>query len=264
MRIGFIGGGNMAEAMIKGMTSHGMKGILVSDPSEKRRLHLKDAYGVEITASNEDVVSSSSIIILAVKPQVMAKVLDEVGVKISEDRTVVSIAAGISLSFLAERIRSKKLIRVMPNTPALVQEGMTVVSLCECLSDGDMSVIREVFMSIGKVITLPEKYMDIVTALSGSGPGFISLFVEAAIQAGIRRGLGEDDATALMVQTLLGTARLLETGISPVNLRNMVTSPGGTTAAGLEVLTREGFTEMVSAAVDAAARRSEELGRGKA
>jgi pyrroline-5-carboxylate reductase len=264
MRIGFIGGGNMAEAMIKGMASHGMEGILVSDPSESRRRHLKDTYRVESTASNNEVVSACSIIILAVKPQVMGKVLDEIRVNITEDKTVVSIAAGISLPFLAARLRSKKLIRVMPNTPALVQEGMTVVSFSESLSDSEISAVREIFMSIGKVIALPEKYMDIVTALSGSGPGFISLFVEAMTDAGTRRGLGDADARTLMIQTLLGTARLLETGISPVKLRDMVTSPGGTTEAGLEVLRREGFTEMISTAVDAAARRSEELGRGEA
>jgi len=261
VKIGFVGGGNMAEAIIKGITSLGSKDILVSEPGEERRGYLRDNYGVKTTGFNIDVISSCSIIILAVKPQVMGDILDEIRSEVTEEKTIVSIAAGITLSYLSSRLKTKKLIRVMPNTPALVQEGMTVISLCECFSENDISVVREIFMSIGRVITLPEKYMDIVTALSGSGPGFISLFAEAMIDAGISRGLGRDDATTLMTQTLLGTAKILETGIGTGKLRDMVTSPGGTTAAGLEVFKKEGFTDIIKAAVDAAANRAEELGR---
>lgn len=257
--IGFIGGGNMAEALIKGMTAHGMKDIIVSEPREDRREYLQQTYGVKITELNKDAASSCDIIILAVKPQNMAAVLDEIANLITEEQTVVSIAAGITLSYLRSRLKTRKLIRVMPNTPALVQEGMSVMSLCECFSDKDIASVREILMSIGRVLTLPEKYMDAVTALSGSGPAFIALFIEAMIGAGERMGLQRDNASELAIQTLIGTERLLETGMPPERLREMVTSPGGTTEAGLKVFEEKGLKDIVVEALQAAMRRAEEL-----
>jgi pyrroline-5-carboxylate reductase len=199
--IGFIGGGNMAEAIIKGIT-HGY-----------------------------------------------------------EEKTIVSIAAGITLSYLSTRLKTRKIVRIMPNTPALIQEGMSVMSMCECINGKDIEVIRDIFMSVGRLLTLPEKYMDAVTALSGSGPAFISYFVEAMIEGGVSRGLSEDNANALVVQTLLGTARLLDTGMNPSKLRGMVTSPKGTTAAGLAVFEEKGLKEIVVAAIAAATERAKELGK---
>ena len=149
----------------------------------------------------------------------------------------------------------------MPNTPALVQEGMSVMSLCECFSDNAISVVREILMSIGKVITLPEKYMDAVTAVSGSGPAFFALFVEAMIDSAVKLGLSDDDARTLAVQTAIGTAKLLDTGMSPSKLREMVTSPGGTTAAGLKAFNDKGLMDTVLAAITAARDRSVELGK---
>ena len=260
MKTGFIGGGNMAEAMIKGMTSQGMMNIHVSDPKEERRQYIRKNYNVETTESNTQVVRSCDIIILAVKPQNMDKVIEEIGEEVTENKTVVSIAAGITLAFLSSRLKTKKLIRVMPNTPALVQKGMTVMSLCECFSDRDVAVVREIFMSIGEVITLPEKYMNAVTAVSGSGPAFIAYFIEGMIESGIKLGLTNDDARILAVQTAIGTSQLLDTGMSPSKLREMVTSPGGTTAAGLKTLDEKGFKDILSAAIEAAKNRSEELG----
>lgn len=259
--IGFIGGGNMAEALIKGMTSHGMRDIIVSEPREERRKHLEQSYGIATNPLNTQVASSSSIIVLAVKPQNMAAVLDEIAGVITEDKTVVSIAAGITLSHLQSKLKTKRLVRVMPNTPAIVQEGMTVMSLCECFSDGDISTVREMFMSVGRVLTLPEKHMNAVTALSGSGPAFVALFVEAMVEAGVAMGLSRDNASELAVQTLIGTARFLETGMTPEKLREAVTSPGGTTAAGLNVFGERNFTGIVGDALRAALRRAEELGR---
>lgn len=261
IKIGFIGGGNMAEAIIKGMVEGGRWSILVSEPREERRRHLEQRYGVKTLYSSGEIVSSCNIIVLAIKPQDMETVLDEIGGLVTEEKAVVSIAAGITLSYLSTRLKTRRLIRVMPNTPALVQEGMTVLSLCECFPDRDISLVREIFMSIGKVIILPEKYMDVVTALSGSGPAFIALFAEAMIEAGIRRGLGSDVAETLTIQTLLGTARLLESGIAPKRLREMVTSPGGTTAAGLEVFEKKGLMDIIITAIEAATKRAEELGR---
>jgi len=259
--IGFIGGGNMAEALIKGMTSHGMREIIVSEPQEERRNYLERSYGIMTSPLNKPVASSCSIIVLAVKPQNMAAVLDEISGVITEEKTVVSIAAGITLSYLQSKLKTRRLIRVMPNTPALVQEGMTVMSLCECFSDRDIATVREMFMSVGKVLTLPEKYMNAVTALSGSGPAFVALFVEAMVEAGVKMGLNRDNALELAIQTLIGTARLLETGMTPETLREMVTSPGGTTAAGIKVFGEKDLMGLVGDALLAALKRAEELGR---
>lgn len=259
--IGFIGGGYMAEALIKGMTSHGIRDILVSEPREERRRHLEEAYRVMTKNVNKAVALSCSIIILAVKPQSIASVLNEIKEVITDEKTIVSIAAGITLSYLQSKLSTKRLVRVMPNTPAIVQAGMSVISLPECFSDSDVSAIREIFMSVGKVLFLPEKHMDAVTALSGSGPGFLALFIETMRDAGISLGLDRGNAVELAVQTLVGTAKLLETGISPEKLREMVTSPGGTTAAGLKVFNERGLSGLVGEALRAALRRAEELGR---
>ncbi len=261
--IGFIGGGNMAEALIKGMTSHGMRDLLVSEPREERRRYLEESFGVMTSHLNKPVASSSDIIILAVKPQNMGLVLDEISDVITEDKTVVSIAAGITLAYLQSKLKTKRIIRVMPNTPALVQEGMTVMSLCECFSDSEINIVREIFMSVGKVLTLPEKHMNAVTALSGSGPAFIALFVEEMVNAGVKMGLSRDNASELAVQTLIGTARFLETGMSPERLREMVTSPGGTTAAGLLVFGEKDLAKAVEDALQAALTRAEEMGRNR-
>lgn len=258
---GFIGGGNMAEALIKGMTGQGMKDIFVAEPREERRTQLERSYGVRTTGSNTEVVSSCDIIILAVKPQNMESVLGEISQEVTKEKTVVSIAAGITLSYLGSKLRTDKLVRVMPNTPALVQEGMSVMSLCDCFYGREVDVVKSILMSIGRVLPLPERYMDAVTALSGSGPAFIALFVEALTESGVAMGIGRADAAALAVQTLLGTAKLLDTGMSPEKLREMVTSPGGTTAAGLKVFNERGFVPLVGDALDAARRRAEELGR---
>jgi pyrroline-5-carboxylate reductase len=259
--IGFIGGGNMAEALIKGMTTEGMTDILVSEPREERRKELMRYYGIKATHSNLEVAATCSIIILAVKPQNMEAVLGELSDVINNTKTVVSIAAGITLSYLQSKLKTKKIIRVMPNTPALIQEGMSVYSLCECFTGKEIDIVKSILMSVGRVIALPERLMDAVTALSGSGPAFIALFVEAMVEAGEKLGLSRSDATELAVQTTLGTARLLDTGMSTEKLRQMVTSPGGTTAAGLKVFEEKGLKTMVADALVAAKNRAEELGR---
>ncbi len=259
--IGFIGGGNMAEALIKGIVRSGMKDIMVSEPREERCAYLEKTYDVKSTTDNKEVVENCSIVILAVKPQNMDDVTSEISGSITPDKLIVSIAAGITLSYLTARLKTSNIVRVMPNTPALVQEGMSVLSLCECIRDREMGLVREIFMSVGKVLVLPEKYMDAVTALSGSGPGFIAFFVEKMIEAGTMVGLNSDHASELAVQTLIGTAKILETGMPPDRLREMVTSPGGTTAAGLKVFQERGFKDIVAAVLQAAVARSKELGR---
>jgi pyrroline-5-carboxylate reductase len=262
--IGFIGGGNMAEAIIKGVRSQESgvrRDIFVSEPREDRRKYLEQTYGVKTTPDNRELTSSCNIIILAVKPQNMAAVLDEIADLITEEKTVVSIAAGITLSYLQSKLKTKKLVRVMPNTPAIVQEGMSVVSLCECLPDKEIAVVRDIFMSIGKVVTLPEKYMDAVTAVSGSGPGFIAFFLESFIKGAELLGLSPDVSYELSIQTFIGTTKLLETGIPPEKLRAMVTSPGGTTEAGIRIFEENKLKDIVYEALVSAKRRAEELGR---
>jgi len=259
--IGFIGGGNMAEALIKGMTAEGMKNILVSEPRKERGQELEKAYGVKTVQSSREIAASCDIIILAVKPQNMESVLDEISDVIDDTKTVVSIAAGITLSYLQSRLKTGKIVRVMPNTPALIQEGMSVYSLCECFTGSEVNIVKSILMSIGRVIALPERLMDAVTAVSGSGPAFIALFIEAMIEAGEKLGLSRNDATELAVQTALGTTKLLDTGMSTEKLRQMVTSPNGTTAAGLKVFEEKGLKPIVFEALLAAKNRAEELGK---
>lgn len=264
MKIGFIGGGNMAEAIIRGMINSAQftagRDIIVSDPNAGRREHLEKIFKVITVSSNREVAETADMLILAVKPQNMDAVINEVRDLVTGEKTVMSIAAGITLSYLSARLKTNKIIRVMPNTPALVQEGMSVMSLCECFSDPGLRVARDILMSVGKVITLTEKHMDAVTALSGSGPAFIALFIESMIEGGVKLGLSESDAMTLAVQTAVGTARLLEAGMPPARLREMVTSPGGTTAAGLAAFHEKALKETVAAALRAARDRSRELG----
>jgi len=263
--IGFIGGGNMAEAIIKGMVLSSrinVQGeIHVAEPNEERRMYLQQAYGISATASNKEVAASCNIIILAVKPQNMESVLDEIANDITDKKVVVSIAAGITLSYLASKLKTELIIRVMPNTPALVQEGMSVMSLCGCFYGKELDMVKSILLSVGKVLVLPEEQMNAVTALSGSGPAFVALFTDAMTDAGVKLGLNRSDAVELAVQTVLGTAKLLDTGVSAENLRKMVTSPGGTTAAGLKVFEEKGFMGIVEEALKAAQVRADELGR---
>lgn len=256
----FIGGGNMAEALIKGMTAHGMKDIVVSEPREERRTHLEKSYGIKTSPNNLDAVKAANIIILAVKPQQMSGLLDEIGNAVTEDKAVVSIAAGITLSYLQGKLKSAKLIRAMPNAGAFAGEGMTALALCECFAGKEINAVKEIFMSIGRVMMMPERHMDAVTALSGSGPAFIALIAEAMVEAGVKMGLSAEDAFGLCVQTLTGTAKLLDGGLSPEKLIAMVKSPGGTTEAGLRVLDKREVRAAVVEAVIEAKRRAEELG----
>ncbi len=262
--IGFIGGGNMAEAIIKGMIQDSRfktHDILISEPRQDRQRYLEQAYHIKTTSDNKEAASNADIIILAVKPQNMVEVLTEISEIITDEKTVVSIAAGITLAYLQSKLKTPRLIRVMPNTPALVQEGMSVISLCSCLPMEIVAPVRDIFLSIGKVMHLPEKHMDAVTALSGSGPAFIAYFIEGLINAGEKMELSSDDASELAIQTLIGTSRLFESGMSPKKLREMVTSPGGTTAAGLNTFEQMGFQSIIIEALQSALNRGRELGR---
>ncbi len=258
--IGFIGGGKMAEALIKGITSQGNKNIIVSDFLEARRRHLETTYGITITESNKKVAAIGKIIILAVKPQDMATVLDEIADSITEEKIVVSIAAGLTIDYFQKRLMTKKIARVMPNTPVLEKEGMTAISFSKAFTEQDAATILALFTSVGKVLILPENNINAISALSGSGPAFIALFLEALINAGVHMGLSSEHANQAAIQTLIGTAALLKTGMTPEHLRIMVTSPGGSTAEGLRTFGQKKLQDTVTSALLATLKKAEELG----
>jgi len=263
--LGFVGGGQMAEALIKGLLSRELLKpgqITVSDLSEVRRSHLKKTFGINTTSENKEVVKGSEIIILAVKPQVISIVLKEIRPVVSSDRLVVSIAAGITVHSLEKGLPDDtRVVRVMPNTPAMVQAGAAALCKGTAARPGDLDMVRQILETVGKAVVVPESLMDAVTGLSGSGPAYVFTFIEGLIEAGVREGLPRTIAQELVVQTVLGAALMCQnTGKHPAELTTMVTSPGGTTVAGLHVLERGALRGIILDAVRAATERSRELG----
>jgi pyrroline-5-carboxylate reductase len=263
--IGFIGGGNMAEALIKGLLAGGLPAaaLLVAEPAAERRTFLADRYGVQVSAGNGPVVAGSSIIVLSVKPQVAPVVLAEIGGDLSSAKLLITIMAGVRTDMIeAACPAGTRVVRVMPNTPALVLDAASAIAVGMNATADDLSLARRIFELVGKCWPVDERLMDAVTGLSGSGPAYVLTFIEALSDAGLKNGLTRDVAFGLAAQTVFGTAKLLlETREHPALLREKVTSPGGTTIAGLHVLEKEGFRGTVINAVDAATARSKELGR---
>ncbi len=262
--IAFIGAGRMAEALIKGLIAKKVfdsQQVVAADKDLSRLAYLKDKYQVRIEPDNPKAVSSAGIVILSVKPAVMAKVLEEISVNMPSGRTLfISIAAGITLGTIEEKLRDAPVIRAMPNNPVLVGEGMTALCCGRLANNDDQKTAEDIFGSVGKVLIMSEELMDAVTAVSGSGPAFIYYIVEAMTEAGIKAGLSKSQANLLVSQTLLGAARtLLESGSQPSDLREMVTSPGGTTQAGLKVLDEGRVKEILVSAILAAAKRAREI-----
>jgi pyrroline-5-carboxylate reductase len=263
--LGFVGGGQMAEALINGLLSKKFLKpgqIKVSDLSEGRRNHLREAFGINTTPENKEAVKGSKIIILAVKPQVMSIVIEDIGPVVSSNHLVVSIAAGITAHSLEKKLpEGVRVVRVMPNTPALVQAGAAALCKGSAASQGDMDIVRQILEAVGKAVIVPEALMDAVTGLSGSGPAYVFTFIEGLIDAGVREGLSRTVAQELVVQTVLGAALMCQnTGKHPAELTAMVTSPGGTTVAGLHILERAALRGILLDAVRAATERSRELG----
>ena len=259
-----LGGGRMGEAIIGGLLSAGSidaANVVVGEPLAERRLTLDAAHGVRTTASAAEAAAAGEIILLAVKPQVIGEVLASIAGSVGE-ALVVSIAAGISCARIESLLPAgTAVVRVMPNTPAMVGEGMSVVSGGSEATDEHVELVRELFSLLGKSIVLPEKHQDIATAISGSGPAYVAIFIDALTRAGVRQGLSRDQAQALAVQTVRGTAVLLEeSGMHPEELVDGVASPGGTTIAAIDALEDSGFRSAVSAAVAAAVKRAKELG----
>ena len=258
--IGFIGGGKMAEALIEGIASQKNNNIFVAEPLMDRRQYLETTYKIKVYQSNQEVAGKSNIIILAIKPQDMGLVLDEITSVITDAKIVISIAAGITLASLREKLRTKKIFRVMPNTPVIVREGMSIVSFDKDVSDEDVDAVQKIFMSVGKVLVLPEEQQNTAATISGCGPAFIALFAEALTSAALEFGLDVKDVIPMVLQTFVGTAKLLESGMSPEALRDMVTSPNGMTAAGLKAFEEKELKNIVAQVLLAALRRGDELG----
>ncbi|MHB8810072.1 MAG: pyrroline-5-carboxylate reductase [Desulfobulbaceae bacterium] len=264
--IGFIGGGQMAEALIKGILNAGLAGperIMVVEPDAGRQEYLRQAYSVQIAGDGASLAAASRIVILAVKPQVMGKVLAQYRGQITGQHLVISIAAGITIGALTAGLGEEvRIIRVMPNTPALVLAGASALAPNRTANAEDLAMAKQIFSAIGTCVEVREPLLDAVTGLSGSGPGYVFAFIEAMVDGGVLAGLPRPVAEQLVLQTVLGSAKLaLETGEHPAVLKGRVTSPGGTTITGLQVLEQSGFRGTVMAAVQAAAERSRELGQ---
>lgn len=264
--IGFIGAGNMATALIKGLLASGVAdstGLVAADKDEKALRRIGRDFGVRTCSCNTQAVSDSSVVVLAVKPQHVRGVLEEIREEMIPRRLLISIAAGIPVKTIQNIVGSRiPVIRVMPNTPALVQQGVSALAAGESCTSDHMAVAKRIFGAVGETVEVKEDLMDAVTALSGSGPGYIFRIMECMAGAGVRVGLPEETAYRLVVQSFLGAAYLAKTSDDSLEeLRRKVTSPGGTTAAGLAVFDEKGLEDIITGAVRAAWTRSRDLAK---
>jgi len=262
--IGFVGGGNMAEAMIRGLLRGKVfapDDVIVSGPRDERLQELREKYGIRATTINREA-AAARIVVLSVKPQILSRVLDEIADAIDSEALVISIAAGVPVAAIQSRLASgTRVVRGMPNTPALVDAAATAIAGGEHARESDLDDARRIFDAIGITVILEESQLDAVTGLSGSGPAYVFLILEALSDAGVKVGLSRRTAQLLAAQTLLGSAKLLlETNEHPGRLKDMVTSPGGTAITGLHTLEHGGVRTTLMNAVEAATRRSRELG----
>lgn len=240
--------------------------VVVGEKSSERRSYLAQEYGVSVTDDNRSVIFDASVLLLAIKPQVFVQVTSELATSLKAETTplLISILAGVSLQQLEMAFPQLPVIRAMPNTPATVGAGMTAISLGARTRDRDRQIAQQLFAAVGEVVEVPESLMDAVTGLSGSGPAYVALMVEALADGGVAAGLPRKIANQLALQTVRGTVQLLqETKMHPAELKDQVTSPGGTTIAGVTELERAGFRAGLIQAVQAAAKRSQELGANK-
>ena len=266
--LGVIGGGVMGEALLSRLIDQGIflpHCIVVSDPQIERLSYLEQTYGVKTTSSNAKVVSKAQVLLLAIKPQMLSLVSEDLAdLANSYFPLAISILAGVSLARLRLCFPDWTMIRAMPNTPATIGAGMTALAAGPEVNPDQWQQAREIFASVGSVVDVPELWLDAVTAVSGSGPGYIALVVEALADGGVSVGLPRAMAMELALQTIKGTAELLqETNLHPGVLKDRVTSPGGTTIAGIAELEKAGLRAAMMAAVRAAYHRSKELGQSK-
>ncbi|MBI4295936.1 MAG: pyrroline-5-carboxylate reductase [Chloroflexi bacterium] len=265
MKIGFIGGGNMGEAMLSAILHKRVsqpQSITVSDKEKTRREYLRQKYGVTVTGDNQLAIRNAEVVVLAIKPQNLVEVM--IGLKgcLKASQLVLSIIAGARVDTIRRGLGYERVVRAMPNTPAQIGEGMTVWTATSQVTGKQKEYAARILGVMGKEIYLDEeKYLDMVTAISGSGPAYFFLFIEALTEAAAQIGLPREMAQELVVQTMLGSGHFLQkSGRTPAELRRMVTSPGGTTAAALAQFEQGGFTELVKRAITAAYKRAQELG----
>lgn len=252
----------MGEAILSRLLTQNIysaDAVLVSEPQPQRRDFLQQKYQVKVTTNNFEVAATSPVLLLAIKPQILDSVVKELTV--SSQALVISILAGVSLSRLEVAFPEKAIVRAMPNTPATVGAGITAIAAGKNVEAEHLSVAKSIFTAVGEVVEVPEYMMDAVTGLSGSGPAFVAIAIEALADGGVAAGLPRPIASQLALSTVLGTAKLLqESQLHPAQLKDRVTSPGGTTIAGVARLENSGFRSAIIEAVRAAYRRSQELG----
>lgn len=263
-KIGFIGGGAMGEALIAGLLSREFfapENILVSDVNREQLKYLHEKYGVSIKETNDAIIKDADILLFAVKPQVVDMVFADISEPVRQSQLVISIAAGVTLQHLSSHVpQGTPVTRVMPNAACLVGEGMSALAIGESVGQKELAIAETILSSVGKVLVLQESMLDAVTAVSGSGPAYVYLIIEALMDAGVSVGLPREISKELVLQTMSGSiAMVRETGKHPAQLKDMVTSPGGTTIAALEVLEKSGLRGSFIEAVKAAWERSKEL-----
>jgi pyrroline-5-carboxylate reductase len=265
-RIAILGAGKIGEALVAGLVSAGVPPaeITVTARRQERIDELVERYGVRGTLSNPDAVEGASLVVIAVKPQDIEALLADVGARLTAGHTVVSVAAAIPTAAIERQLEeSVPVVRAMPNTPSTVHEGMAGIAAGAHASEEHLRQAEDLLAHVGRTVRVPESSMDAVTAVSGSGPAYFALLAESMIEAGILLGLSREISTDLVVQTMLGTAKLLRDGrMHPVELREMVTSPGGTTIAAIRELEQAGVRAAFLNAIQAAMTRSRELARG--
>jgi pyrroline-5-carboxylate reductase len=265
MKIAFIGGGVMGEAMVSAILDKGLakpEAIWVSDVSQARRRHLEQKYGVAVTDSNRQAAEKGEVVVLAIKPQNLAEVMTELGGQLKSTQLVLSIIAGARIDTLSKGLKHGSIARVMPNTPAQIGEGMSVWTATPAVTEQQRGWVGAILQAMGREIYVDdEQYIDMATAVSGSGPAYFFLVMESLIDAAVAIGLPQDMARELVLQTMLGSGRLIQkSGEEPAELRRRVTSPGGTTAQAMLQFEQGKFTDLVKRAVEAAYNKAKELG----
>jgi len=263
-RIAILGTGRIGEALLAGLLSSGWSDIVATSRSEARVAELHERHGVEATTSNADAVAGAAVVVVAVKPQDIDALLESIRDAVTPEQTVLTVAAAIPTAYIEQRLPDGiPVVRAMPNAPSTVHEGMAGLAPGAHASDEQLAIAEDVLSHLGRVVRVPESAMDAVTALSGSGPAYFALLAEAMIEAGILLGVSREISTTLVVQTMLGTAKQLrDEGMHPVELREAVTSPGGTTIAAIRELEQAGVRAAFLNAIQAAMTRARELASG--
>lgn len=263
VKLGVIGGGVMGSAIVSRLLTQGTyqsTDIIISEPTLSQQASLHQQYGVEVTGDN-NLAAMAPVLLLAIKPQIFERVVADLK-QPNPSQLVISILAGVSIAQLERAFPDRAVIRAMPNTPATVGMGITAISASQHVQLQHLDLATQIFQAVGEVVTVPESLMDAVTGLSGSGPAYVAIAIEALADGGVAAGLPRPIADRLALQTVLGTAQLIkESNLHPAQLKDRVTSPGGTTIAGIVKLEQSGFRSALIEAVIAAANRSQELGK---